>query len=320
MDADTRELLAGSIRALLNSRPADPLVGLSELGWAEVVSEDEAAAVDILFTEQGKVGTATSALDAVMVAAAGGDLDDTDRARPPVVIHPIGRARSGSDSDTFHVDGVALCAPSEPRVAVVADAGSDLDVYALTPDQWSPSTVPIRGFDPASGLHRVRADRRIDEVQRCKADWPSAIAAARRALASELVGNAQAMSAIAVDQVGQRMQFGRPIGANQAPRHRLAECYTQVAAARELIRVAWESRSPWDAFVAKTYAGLASDATSRACLQVCGAIGLTWEHPLGAYVKRSRILDALYGGWQASLRDIGTRLLDTRTVPVGPSL
>ncbi|EUA23710.1 acyl-CoA dehydrogenase, C-terminal domain protein [Mycobacterium xenopi 4042] len=53
--------------------------------------------------------------------------------------------------------------------------------------------------------------------------------AARRAVASELVGNGCAMLNIAVDHVRNRKQFGRAIGANQTPRHRLAQCYTRLA-------------------------------------------------------------------------------------------
>jgi alkylation response protein AidB-like acyl-CoA dehydrogenase len=147
-----------------------------------------------------------------------------------------------------------------------------------------------------------------------------AVAAGRRALASELVGNGSAMLDIAIDHARQRSQFGRPIASNQTPRHRLAECYARLAGARGLIDAAWKSGTWWDAWVAKTYAGYASDTTSLACLQLCGATGLTSEHPLGGYAKRARVLDALYGGWRTSIQDIGMTLLRWETVPVGPRI
>jgi len=317
LDDDTRELLRGSIRALLKSAPDDLLAGLSELGWAEVVSDDEAAAVELLFAEQGGAGVASCALDAVMVAAAGGAWAKSDPSRPPVIVHPIGRTRRSVESGRLCVDGVTLGRRRGDGTAVVADPG-EAAIFVLAPDRWA--GVPVRGFDPASGLDRVRVDLPIDDVSRHPLDWTNAITAARRALASELIGNAKAMLAIAVEQVGQRTQFGRPIGANQTPRHRLADSYAQVSAAHELVRMAWSSHSPWDALVAKTYAGSAADATASTCLQVCGAIGLTFEHPLGGYVKRSRILDALYGGWQTSVRHIGKRLLDDGHLPAGSAV
>jgi alkylation response protein AidB-like acyl-CoA dehydrogenase len=82
-----------------------------------------------------------------------------------------------------------------------------------------------------------------------------------------------------------------------------------------LAQAAWRSATPWDARVAKTYAGYAAHATSRACMQVCGAIGLTTEHRLPTYVKRGRILDGLYGGWEQWVHELGARLLDTAAIP-----
>src|SRR5690606_6328656 len=122
-------------------------------------------------------------------------------------------------------------------------------------------------------------------------------------------GNAGAMLDLAVEHVTHRTQFGRPIGSYQSVRHRLADAYAQVEAARELVAVAWESRTPWDAKVAKAYAGWAAETTAGACMQVCGATGLTLEHELGRYVARARVLDALYGGWQDAIHDIGEQLL-----------
>jgi alkylation response protein AidB-like acyl-CoA dehydrogenase len=56
------------------------------------------------------------------------------------------------------------------------------------------------------------------------------------------------------------------------------------------------------------------------CLQVCGAIGLTAEHPLGGYAKRARVLDALHGGWRGAVQDIGMALLRSETIPAGPRI
>ena len=78
MDADTRDLLAGSIRALLKSRPGDLAAGLTELGWDEVVSDHGAAAIELLFTEQGLAGVASAALDGIVIAA-GGDTASISR-------------------------------------------------------------------------------------------------------------------------------------------------------------------------------------------------------------------------------------------------
>jgi hypothetical protein len=314
VDADTRELLTGSIRAVLASRPGQLATELAELGWADVVSDDEAAAVELLFTEQGRAGAASSVLDGVVIAAGGGDLAAVVP-HQQLVVHPFGSAVNSLDGDMLRVDGVAL---SEPAVGGCYVVAVEDRVYEVTAAAVTPA-MPVAGFDPGSALWRVEFDAPVDGAvaRECDWQWELAAAAARRALACELVGNGQAMLDLAVEHVAARHQFGRAIGANQSPRHRLAEAYVQLSAAHELVRIAWASDRPWDATVAKAYAGYAVDVTSRACMQVCGAMGLTAEFALGNYVKRSRILDALYGRWQQTTRAVGEELLASRVIPRG---
>ncbi len=319
MDAETQELLQGSIRALLLSRPDDLVAGLADLGWEDVVAGDEAAAIGMLFAEQGRAAIASAALDTVMRQAGGGDWRSPADCGPGVVVHPLGRAESTIHGDRIQVDGVLLRAP-DPAATAIVGIDQTSCAHILSAGQLADSTIALGGFDPASRLHRVQITIDRADLAKVKTDWLSAAAAARRALSSELIGNAQAMLDLAVDHVTQRIQFGRPIGANQTPRHRLAECYALLGGAHALVHAAWSSGTPWDAMVAKSYAGYAAHTTSRACLQVCGAMGLTSEHALGSYVKRSAVLDALYGGWQQAVLTLGRDLLSTRAIPAGPQI
>jgi hypothetical protein len=320
VDAETRELLQGSIRSLLLSRPGDLVAGLDDLGWDDVVADDEAAAIGLLFAEQGRAVFASAALDGVMRQAGGGDWRSLADGGPALVVHPLSQAQSVVEDARIDVDGVVLRAPTSSDTAVVGAGDHGSSVHVLTAGQLAASVTAVGGFDPASSLHRVRLTIDRDALGELKTDWSRATSAARRALSSELVGNAQAMLDLAIDHVTQRKQFGRPIGANQTPRHRLAECYALLGGAQELVNAAWSSGTPWDATVAKAYAGYAANTTSRACLQVCGAMGLTFEHVLGSYVKRSAVLDALYGGWQHAILDVGRDLLRTHEIPTGPQI
>jgi hypothetical protein len=320
VDAETHELLQGSIRSLLLSRPADLVAGLDDLGWDDVVADDEAAAISLLFAEQGRAAIASAALDAVVRQAGGGDWRSLADGGPGLVVHPLSRAQSIVQDERIHIDGVVFRAPTSSDTAVVGVDDQVSSAHVLTAEQLTSSATAVGGFDPESSLHRVRLTIDRDGLGELKTDWSRATAAAKRALSSELVGNAQAMLDLAVDHVTQRVQFGRPIGANQTPRHRLAECYAQLGGAHELVNAAWSSGTPWDATVAKAYAGYAANTTSRACLQVCGAMGLTSEHVLGSYVKRSAVLDALYGGWQQAILTMGRDLLRTHEIPSGPQI
>lgn len=321
MDVETSDLLRESIRGLLKCDETDLVAELDQLGWQDAVADDPAAAVDLLFTEQGRAGRGSACLDNVLVDAAAGDLYEAGGAeRSLAVIHPIGAATSAASDGRLLIDGVTLSDPATTRGCVVAADGDASTVYFVHPERLTNAATRVRGIDPNSSLHRVRIDVSLGDAEERECDWGGAVAAARRALAAELVGNGSAMLDIAVAHVSQRTQFGRPIAANQTPRHRLAECQVRLAGARGLIDAAWKSGTSWDASVAKAYAGSASDTVGRTCLQVCGAIGLTSEHTLGGYVARARILDALYGGWRTCVQDIGLALLHRESIPAGPPI
>jgi hypothetical protein len=309
MDSETRDLLAGSIRDLFESCEGDVVDRLGELGWSDVVADDPAVAVDLLFTEQGALGKSSSALDMVALA----ELADGST---HAVVHPVnGRVPARIVDDGIAIDGVILTDIDEPIVVA-----TDNEAFLVDLSRRDSVVTAVGGFDPGSRLHRVRSHIERAQVTQVAIDWDAVTAAAERALSSELVGNGMAMLRLAADQITGRKQFGRPLGANQSPRHRLAEGYALLQGAAELARTAWRTGDASDARIAKAYAGYASQTTSRACLQVCGAIGLTTEHALPKYVTRGRILDAMYGGWAESASDIGRHLLDSGSLPVAARL
>ena len=166
------------------------------------------------------------------------------------------------------------------------------------------------GMAGDSGWRRVRAHGV------CGADvgsWSAVARRARLALASELVAVTQRILDVATDQVSTRRQFGRPIGANQSVRFRLAEGFAELAGARALIAAAWEDGSPDASVWAKAVAGATHDSVAKHALQVCGAIGLSDEHPLPGLVRRGFSLDALLGSAMEQDVDFGAAVPE----PVG---
>jgi alkylation response protein AidB-like acyl-CoA dehydrogenase len=68
----------------------------------------------------------------------------------------------------------------------------------------------------------------------------STLHASRASMAATVTGAAEGALGIALDHARTRIQFGRPIGANQAIRHRLAEMRMRVDASRLTVRhLAW---------------------------------------------------------------------------------
>ena len=71
-----------------------------------------------------------------------------------------------------------------------------------------------------------------------------------------------------------------------------------------------EDGSTWAATAAKAQAGHAYLDVSRHAMQLCGAIGLTYEHRLHLFVQRGAVLDGLLGSARELTHEMGTQLLD----------
>ncbi|MFB7054792.1 acyl-CoA dehydrogenase family protein [Streptomyces vinaceus] len=112
-------------------------------------------------------------------------------------------------------------------------------------------------------------------------------------LAAEAVGAAGQALARTVDYVRQREQFGRPIGSFQAVKHRLADLYVQVQAARSAAYyAAWDPRQGG---LALAQALEALRITAGEAIQLHGGIGFTWEHDAHLYFKRAAADELLFG-------------------------
>lgn len=118
----------------------------------------------------------------------------------------------------------------------------------------------------------------------------------RVAIALEIAGAMQPAIEVAVDHVKQRVAFGRPIGANQAVQHRLAECAMIAEGAKWLaLRAAW-SLEPADAAVAALYAQEHVARIGFDTHQFLGALGNTLEHVLHFFTYKLRALASEAGG------------------------
>ncbi|WP_330354807.1 acyl-CoA dehydrogenase family protein [Streptomyces chartreusis] len=143
-------------------------------------------------------------------------------------------------------------------------------------------------------------------------------------LACEAVGAADRALERTVEYVGQREQFGRTIGSFQAVKHRLADAYVAVQAARSAAYyAAWAvtqgaATPPRGAGnCATSHSGSAADerpATAPSAerlalaqslealrtaaaegIQLHGGIGFTWEHEAHLYFKRAAGDELLFG-------------------------
>lgn len=148
----------------------------------------------------------------------------------------------------------------------------------------------------------VDADAVVGEVDSGWTPLSRALNAGRAGAAAELTGVAAGATAMTVDYLKQRKQFGRLIGEFQALQHRAAHLYGEIEISRA---AAFKAAQLLDAggpkaelmtSVAKAKAGKVARLAVQEGVQMHGGIGMTDEHDIGFYMKRQAVLDELFGG------------------------
>lgn len=131
-------------------------------------------------------------------------------------------------------------------------------------------------------------------------EW--AVDRAMAALGSEAVGIMQTLLDMTLDYTKIRKQFGRPLSANQAIRHRLADMAMQCDESRSMaLRAALKADAEpvargRAASGAKAKIGKCARFVGEQSIQLHGGMGVTEELEVGAYFKRLVAFDTLFGG------------------------
>jgi alkylation response protein AidB-like acyl-CoA dehydrogenase len=204
----------------------------------------------------------------------------------------------GASADLLIVAARTSGSPGESEgltlFAVPRDAaGMTIENVALT----DASKAARISFDNV----QVDADAVIGEVDHGWEPLRRAMRAGRTGVAAELVGVAAGASAMTNDYLKQRRQFGKLIGEFQVLQHRAAHLYGEIEIARAATLKAAELLDRGDdrggimTHVAKAKAGRVSALAVQEAVQMHGGIGMTDEHDIGLYMKREKVLNALFG-------------------------
>jgi len=135
---------------------------------------------------------------------------------------------------------------------------------------------------------------------------------ARVVASAEMLGMAQQAFETTLDYLKQRRQFDQVLSTFQALQHRMAGLFSDIELMRSAVEaglaaidVGGDTRQA--ALLAKTKANEVGHAMSREMIQLHGGIGMTDEYDAGFYLKRMRVLEAVWGN-TAYLRDRFARL------------
>lgn len=148
---------------------------------------------------------------------------------------------------------------------------------------------------------RLDADAVIGEVDGGWAPLKRALGAGSAGAAAELVGVASGASAMTLDYLRQRKQFGKLIGEFQSLQHRAAHLYSEIeiarAAAFKAAQLLDSSDENADLYVsvAKAKTADVANLAVREGVQMHGGIGMTDEHDIGLFMKREAVLGELFG-------------------------
>jgi alkylation response protein AidB-like acyl-CoA dehydrogenase len=173
-------------------------------------------------------------------------------------------------------------------------------VYRVDPKSVKAQSAgtPLDPFTPIFQVTSLPQGERVGDAARVQKLRLEGAALA----AGQLLGIAEMTQELATEYAKKREQFDRPIGSFQAIKHILADCYTR----QELARVAaYAAGATLDdpsvgsvaraVATAKVVAGDAAMKNARACVQVHGGMGYTWEIPAHYYLKRVWVLENLFG-------------------------
>ena len=157
-----------------------------------------------------------------------------------------------------------------------------------------------KSIDPSADLAAVTFSQVVaDRLQPGSAENLENVGAI--VTAGMMTGIASKMLDASVSFVSTREQFGQPIGAFQAIKHRCADMAVAVEAARSAAYYAfWAvSENGEDnrraASMAKAYCGDVSRSVCNETIQVHGGMGFTWDLGLHRYLRRSKLFEHQFG-------------------------
>ncbi|RFB17248.1 acyl-CoA dehydrogenase [Bacillus sp. HNG] len=135
----------------------------------------------------------------------------------------------------------------------------------------------------------------------------------RNGIAAQAVGIAQGALDAATEYAKERVQFGKPIAAQQGVGFKLADMATSVEAARLLTyQAAWlESEGlPYgkESAMSKLFAGDTAMKVTTDAVQIFGGYGYTKDYPVERYMRDAKITQ-IYEGTQEIQRLVISRML-----------
>jgi alkylation response protein AidB-like acyl-CoA dehydrogenase len=304
---EDQEALRDGIRSFCEGRiPIETLRELEEKDAFDRALWGELAEMGVfsLRLPESEGGVGLGFADAVLVFA---ELGRRLVPGPLAWTHLLADRIGGAESGETIVGGIDLSVPDGAPVVIEYLAHLDAlvvlrpdGIYRLDPRALSAQPIE-RPLDPHTPVHHVASLPEGDRFGDAEAAATLRVQGA--ALTAGLqFGIAEMTQELATEYARGREQFGRPIGGFQAVKHILADMFVRQELARSAAYAAGATlddpavgSAPRAASAAKLVAGEAAMKNARACVQVHGGMGYTWEIPAHYYLKRAWVLENVFG-------------------------
>lgn len=302
-----RRLSTSRLRGLIDAPSDDPSL------WAEIT---ELGVFDLRLSEaDGGLGLGMA--DAALVfeqlgrALAPGPIVDTHLVRTLLAFAFPDGLPSAATSAT--VASTPLLVPHLDQADVVVLIRGD-SLELVRPGEMSGTSLS-RPLDPLTPLHLLADGMRGETVagEDIARSW---IQQARILTAALQVGIAGAVLDRSVNYTMTREQFGRPLGTNQALKHRMADMHVRTVVARAAVLAAAVNCDDPEvedldraATSAKVLADEAAVENGKAAVQLHGGMGFTWESDVHLFLKRAWVNAQFSGTAEACTERLADQLV-----------
>lgn len=200
-------------------------------------------------------------------------------------------------------------------VAAREESASDYACFIVPRDTQGVSVTPLHSVDGSGACRLVLSDVSLADAARLpnagRVAFERVCDDALVVACAESVGAMDTLLRATADYLKTRVQFGKPLAANQALRHRMADLSIACEEARSMtLSAAHALTDPTLSEAARTRKAAGARAkvgalARRVCeeaIQLHGGMGVTEELAVGVFLKRQVALDAMFGPPEWHLR------------------
>lgn len=212
---------------------------------------------------------------------------------------PTTKASGEGDQVTLNGEksGV-LGADSADKLIVSASVDGEVGLFVVDVDQDGVTLMPLKQADGLGAANVLLKDAKATRLGSgdAKEAIRKVVDIATAGLCAEAVGAMDTSLKMTGEYLHTRVQFGQPIGVNQALQHRAADMYVSLELAKSMALFArlaaqnYGENSHRDITAAKIEIDKCAQHISQESIQMHGGIGMTMEYPIGHFAKRLTVI------------------------------